>query len=227
MKRAAFFDIDGTLTSERAWRGVLEYFQKNRLRLGVHWLFLGLHYPLYFIRRARLISESTFRSNWAAHMAWYVRGYTVEQAQVVWDWAVEQHIRLYWRADMLAILDQHRQAGDLVALVSSGPLPLIERVARELGVEHAVGTKFELHDGRYTGRASRPVVIDDVKASAAQQYFNQKGLEIDLTHSFAYADSIADLQLLEMTGNPTAVYPDQALLQIARNRDWRIIPDKL
>lgn len=30
MKRtAAFFDVDGTLTSERVWRGVLEYYRRR------------------------------------------------------------------------------------------------------------------------------------------------------------------------------------------------------
>ena len=221
---AAFFDIDGTLTSERTWKGPMSYFQQRGLRRGTHLAFLVAHYPLYYLRRLRLISEGAFRAPWAAHLAWYVRGYTVAQSQEVWDWAVERFLNRFWRQDTRQILDQHRQAGDELFLVSSGPLPMVERIARELGAQHAVGTQFEVIAGRYTGRALPPVVIDTFKAIAAQETIRSKNLVIDLTASFAYADAISDLSLLEMVGHPVAVYPDPSLRAVAIQRSWKIFP---
>ncbi len=152
-----------------------------------------------------------------------MRGYSVEQSQEVWDWAVERFLNRFWRQDTRQILDQHRQAGDQVFLVSSGPLPMVERIARELGAHHAVGTCFEVKAGRYTGRALPPVVIDKFKASATQDYIRARNLVIDLPASFAYADAISDLSLLEMVGHPVAVYPDPGLQAIADLRGWKII----
>jgi hypothetical protein len=107
--RAAFFDIDGTLTSERTWKGILDYYKLHRQRRATHLAFIASHYPLYFLRRLDLISETAFRAPWAAHLAWYVRGNTPEQAQLAWDWAVSQFLNRYWRVDTRAILDEHRQ----------------------------------------------------------------------------------------------------------------------
>jgi phosphoserine phosphatase len=45
-----------------------------------------------------------------------------------------------------------------------------------------------------------------------------------MTASHAYADSLSDLQLLEMVGNPTAVYPEEKLANEARLRGWAIYP---
>jgi HAD superfamily hydrolase (TIGR01490 family) len=222
--QAAFFDIDGTLTTERTWKGIMSYFQLRGLRRGTQRAFLAAHYPLYYLRRLHLISEGAFRAPWAAHLAWYVRGYSVEESQEVWDWSVERFLSQFWRPDTRQILDQHRQAGNPVFLVSSGPLPLVERIARELGAQHAVGTRFEVKAGRYTGRALRPVVIDNFKASATQDYIRTKDLVIDLPASFAYADAISDLSLLEMVGHPVAVYPDSSLKAIALQRSWQIFP---
>jgi HAD superfamily hydrolase (TIGR01490 family) len=222
---AAFFDIDGTLTSERTWKGTLGYFQHHGLRRRTHLAYLVVHYPLYYLRRLRLISEGRFRAPWAAHLAWYVRGYTIEQAQEVWNWGVERFLNQYWRPDTRHILDQHRQAGDPVFLVSSGPLPMVERIARELGVDHAIGTRFEVKAGRYTGRALPPVVIDAFKASVTLDYIRSRGLAVDLPASFAYADAVSDLSLLEMVGNPVAVYPDPGLREIAVQRGWRVFPE--
>jgi len=223
--KAAFFDIDGTLTSERTWKGPMSYFKQRGLRRGTHLAFLAVHYPLYYLRRLRLISEGAFRAPWAAHLAWYVSGYTVEESQEVWDWAVERFLSRFWRQDTRQILNQHRQAGDLVFLVSSGPLPMVERIARELGAQHAIGTRFEVKAGRYTGRALPQVVIDTFKASATLDYIRSKGLSIDLPASFAYADAISDLALLEMVGHHVAVYPDRGLRAVAIQRGWQVFTE--
>jgi HAD superfamily hydrolase (TIGR01490 family) len=225
--RAAFFDIDGTLTSERTWKGILDYFQRRGERRGTHLLYMAVHYPLYFMRRLRLISESDFRAPWAAHLAWYVRGYTVQQADDLWDWAIDKFISQYWRTDTRALLEAHCESGDLVMLVSSGPLPLVQRAALQLGVDHAVGTRFEIQAGLYTGRSLDPVCIDAYKASLPLDYLRTRGLKVDLEASYAYADSLADLPMLEMVGHPTAVYPDPGLQKIAAQRRWRIIPPSL
>jgi putative phosphoserine phosphatase/1-acylglycerol-3-phosphate O-acyltransferase len=222
--RAAFFDVDGTLTSERTWKGLLSYFQEHHLRRATHCAFLAIHYPLYLSHRLGLVSESGFRAPWAAHLAWYVRGYSVERANEVWEYAVDNYLSHYWRADTRLLLDEHCRLGDLVMLVSSGPQPMLEYTAKALGAQHAVGTRFEVRNGRYTGRYMPPVVIDQAKASAPQAYLQERGLQVDLKASFAYADSTTDLGLLEMVGNPMAVYPDKGLRAIAMQRGWRIFP---
>jgi len=223
--RAAFFDVDGTLTSERTWKGIMDYFTRNHLRRGMHLAFLGVHYPLYYLRRLGLISESAFRSPWAAHLAWFVRGYTPRQAEPVWEWAVERFLAQYWRENSLQLLKEHLEAGDLVMLVSAAPLPLVQHIARELGAHHSAGTRFELRGGRYTGRAIPPVVIDEGKAQAAQAVLQAHSLSVDLPASFSYADSISDHSFLEMVGHPVAVYPDNALRLLATQRGWTIFPE--
>lgn len=223
-RRAAFFDVDGTLTFERTWRGLLDYFQRNHLRQGTLLAFKAVHYPLYFMRKLGLISESAFRAPWAANLAWFVRGYTEEEADKVWNWNVEHFIQRFWRQDMLKVLEEHQQAGDLVMLVSSGPQPMMKTIARALGVEHAIGTRFEMHNKRYTGQSLKPVCIDQYKAILAKEHLQKMGILIDYDSSYTYADSTSDLSLLEMTGNPVAVYPGEQLKQIAIQRGWKLIP---
>jgi hypothetical protein len=45
---------------------------------------------------------------------------------------------------------------------------------------------------------------------------------IDLAHSYAYSDSITDLPMLELVGNPVVVNPDRDLLRVAREREWEV-----
>jgi HAD superfamily hydrolase (TIGR01490 family) len=224
-QRAAFFDVDGTLTYDRTWKGLLDYFQKNRLRRLTLLAFKAVHYPLYFMRKLGLISESAFRAPWAANLAWFVRGYTEEEANKVWNWNIDHFIKHFWRQDILQVLEKHQEVGDLVMLVSSGPQPMLKTIAHSLGVEHAIGTRFEMQDGHYTGRSLRPVCIDQYKAILAKEHLQNLGIPVDYDSSYAYADSTSDLSLLEMAGNPVAVYPGEQLKQIATQRGWQIIPD--
>ena len=180
---------------------------------------------MYFLRRAAPdLARAAFRGPWAAHLAWYVRGYTADQAEPAWEWAVERFLSRYWRTDIRRVLDEHRAAGDAVMLVSAAPMPLVERIAAEVGAQHAVGTRFEMIDGRFSGRAIPPIVIDEGKAAAAQAALRALDLSVDLPSSSAYANSVTDLPLLEMVGRPAAVYPDAHLRAIAEQRGWRIFP---
>lgn len=45
---------------------------------------------------------------------------------------------------------------------------------------------------------------------------------IDLANSYGYSDSITDLPMLELVGNPVAVNPDRELTRVAHDRDWEM-----
>ena len=46
---------------------------------------------------------------------------------------------------------------------------------------------------------------------------------ISLDESYAYSDSMTDLPLLELVGNPHAVNPDRELKAIAEERGWPVL----
>jgi phosphoserine phosphatase len=70
------------------------------------------------------------------------------------------------------------------------------------------------------------LVIGERKASVTRQRLMEWGLDVDLCASFAYADSISDLPLLEFVGHPVAVNPDEQLAALAQERKWPILSDE-
>ncbi|MCL5428776.1 MAG: HAD-IB family hydrolase [Chloroflexi bacterium] len=221
--KAAFFDVDGTLTTERVWRGMLEYFKSRGLRLWTRRFFWLVHMPVYMLYKIGIVSQSAFRRPWAAHLPWFIRGYSIEQAQEVWDWVAKEYLKPFWRSDALDLIKQHKAAGDLVVLVTAGLTPLGEAIAKEVGADLAVGTLPRLHAARYTGGLAGPICIDEQKAELAQKVLKEQGIEVDLTASSAYADSTTDIYLLEMVGSPIAFHPDEDLRPIAVTRGWRVV----
>ncbi len=224
MDPVAFFDVDGTLTSENVWRGLMEYFRRHRLRRGTHLAFLAVHYPLYAGKLLGLMGETRFRSVWAAHLAWYLRGSAPQEAAAVWDWVVMEFLPPYWRADVRQRLEAHLRAGERVMLVSAGPQPLLERIASHLGAQHAAGTRLAVGRGRYTGRARPPVCLDVFKVKRAREVLQEAGVQVDWEATWAYADSHTDIPLLKMAAHPVAVYPDETLREAACALRWELLP---
>lgn len=222
--KAAFFDVDGTLTSAHVWHGVMEYFAVHKLRRWTHWAYMAYHYPLYILLKLGIISDGTFRKPWPAHLGWYIRGYTIEQSENVWNWIAETKVKNHWRQDTCQILSQHKEDGYLTVLVSGTPVPLLQRLAKDIGADHVVGTDLEIKEGIYTGRSNGPACIADDKVTLTQGYLNREGIEIDYSASYAYADSVSDRFMLEMVTHPVATYPDEGLRKIAVENNWQIFP---
>jgi len=185
---------------------------------------MAYHFPFYFAYKSGIISDGTFRKPWPAHLGWYIRGYTLEEADQVWAWVVDTLVSKNWRDDICQILSQHKEEGDLTVLVSGTPASLLQRIANEVGAEHSVGTGLEIQSGKYTGRSSGPACIAENKVMLTKKYFKKNGIEVEYETSYAYADSASDKYLLEMVGHPVATYPDQGLRQIAMERNWQVLP---
>jgi HAD superfamily hydrolase (TIGR01490 family) len=127
--------------------------------------------------------------------------------------------RLYPQA--VQLLQNHKRAGREVYIASSSPEDYLALLAEALGIDGVIGTRAKVVDGRYTGELDGPMVHGPEKAARVAQLAEKRG--IDLARSFAYSDSVNDLPMLEMVGNPVAMNPDRKLATIARRKGWQII----
>ena len=202
----------------------MEYFKIHNLRRWTHRFYMAYHFPLFILNRLGLISEQAFRKPWPAHLGWYLRGYSIEEANQIWDWVAETQVSKNWRTDTCQILKQHLEQGDLTFLISGTPEPLLARLACELNADHVVGTGLEINEGRFTGRNSTPACIGDNKVPLTQNYLRNKQIEINWLESYAYADSLSDRFLLAEVGHPIATYPDEGLHRLAAEHGWQIFP---
>jgi phosphoserine phosphatase len=75
-------------------------------------------------------------------------------------------------------------------------------------------------NGAYTGELTGAPVAGDARARMLASFARRRNL--DLSRSYAYADSISDLPMLEAVGNPVAVNPDRRLGAAAKDRGWRV-----
>jgi HAD superfamily hydrolase (TIGR01490 family) len=122
--------------------------------------------------------------------------------------------------EMLAEVHAHQDAGRATFIVSAAGHGIVESLARVLGMEGGIGTRYEVDAaGDFTGRFDGPFVYGPGKVEAMQAFAAEH--EIDLDASYAYSDSLSDLPMLRAVGNPVAVNPDPPLAELARQEDWQ------
>jgi HAD superfamily hydrolase (TIGR01490 family) len=122
---------------------------------------------------------------------------------------------------MLAVVREHQDAGRPAYIATAASQPAAEILAQALAMDGAIGTKWEISDGVYTGRLDGAFAYGEGKASRLREFAARQG--IDLTQSWAYTDAASDLPMLEAVGNPVAVNPDAELAEVAKREGWEIL----
>lgn len=134
---------------------------------------------------------------------------------------VEERIRPLRLPMADALLNQHRNAGDTLLIITATNRFVTEPIARSLGVDNLIATDPEIVNGRYTGRVAGVPSYRDGKVTRLQSWLTQ--YPHDLATAWFYSDSHNDIPLLEQVGNPVAVDPDATLQQVASTRGWPVI----
>ncbi len=115
----------------------------------------------------------------------------------------------------------HQDDGLLVYIVTAASQEMADLLAHVLAFDGGLGSRSEIVDGRYTGRAAGPFNYREGKVFSMKALAEVK--DIDLSASYAYSDSESDLPMLRTVGHPVVVNPDAELRRIATDEGWEIV----
>ena len=101
--------------------------------------------------------------------------------------------------EFISILQKN---GILVALVSGGFTPIVERLAKSLGISYFSANQLEVKDGFLTGRLVGEIVTDQVKKATLEKWRKQFSLPRERT--IAIGDGANDLLMLKSAGHGIA-----------------------
>lgn len=120
--------------------------------------------------------------------------------------------------EALRRIREHRAAGHRVVFLTGALDFTIAQMAPLADLVAAARLRSE--NGRYLGELEEVPHAGDARAAYLRRIARQMGA--DLPASYAYADSLSDLPMLESVGHPVAVNPDPRLRRIARERRWAV-----
>ncbi len=216
MAAAAFFDLDRTLLRRSSALALAGTFRERGLISRWQLARAALWQLLFVLRGA---SHEAVRRG-AEDGLLVLRGSTPEELRSLVAGALEPVLRPLVYAEPLHLVEQHKQRGEPVYIVSATLQEVVQAIADDLGFDGALGTVCEVRDGVYTGRALRALHAAN-KADGVRELAEAEGF--DLAECTAYSDSHTDIPFLEAVGHPVVVNPDRELRRVAALRDWPVL----
>ena len=97
--------------------------------------------------------------------------------------------------EFISILQKN---GILVGLVSGGFIPIVERLAKSLGITHFSANQLEVKDGLLTGKLVGQIISPQVKKETLEQW--REELKRSKDRTVAIGDGANDLLMLKSAG---------------------------
>ena len=133
---------------------------------------------------------------------------------------IEPHIQPAARE----LLQQHREAGDTIVIVTATNEFVTRPIATRLGVPELIAVQLARGaDGWITGEIEGVPSFREGKVERVAQWLGARGLNWGDTEITFYSDSMNDLPLLERAAYPVATNPDERLRALALARGWRVV----
>ena len=214
MSRAAFFDLDGTLltvNSAALWIRRERRLGRIRRRHALKAAGYFAAYKLGVLDIERAMDEA------AASIAGEQESALRAATRDWWHGEVVQHVS----PGGIDVIARHRAAGDRLVLLTSSSPYASECAVERFGLDGYLSTRFEVRDGRMTGRVERPICYGAGKVTLAERYAREHGIRLE--ESAFYTDSTTDVPMLERVGSPYAVHPDTRLRLTALRRGWPVL----
>ena len=210
---AAFFDLDCTLVACNTGRLFLSDL-RSRGEISLVKALRALSWLAKY--KLAMLDLTTI----TAHVADFLRGKREQDFAEQCQRLVEDEVLPRLLPAGLRTVEQHRDRGHMLALLSSSPRYIVGPVARALSIEAVGATEFEVEKGHLTGRLQGPACFGAGKIHWAEQLSHSH--QLDVKSSWFYTDSYTDLPMLERVDNKVVVNPDPRLKREARTRGWQV-----
>ncbi|HJG90484.1 MAG TPA: phosphoserine phosphatase SerB [Brachybacterium massiliense] len=113
----------------------------------------------------------------------------------------------------LELVRRAKQEGWVTALVSGGFHEVIDELAAEAGIDHVRANRFEIIDGRFTGKVLGPIVDGVAKREALEEFAELHGVPRE--RIVAMGDGANDREMLIAAGTGIAFRAKPALREVA------------
>lgn len=214
MTAVAIFDLDRTLIAGPSGPVFTKHLAEAGVTSGRELPGADALYKLYEVAGENALSMQAARLAVRGARGWSVAG-VAKAAEAAAD-ELATMVQPYARI----LMDEHREAGRLVAIATTSPKRFIEPLGERLGVDVVFATEWATDGDTFSGQLDGRFLWGRDKLRAIKEWAAEH--KVDLGSSYAYSDSVFDVPMLRSVGHPVAVNPDAQLAWVARLNRWPV-----
>ena len=210
----AFFDLDRTITKAVSGSSLVRNaFRKGLLKPSnmLKAICLSAAYMLTMKDPVKIMND----------MIQWVKGIREEDFSRLCSDTFQEILLPSIHSEAIAEIEMHKKNNASTVILSSSLIQICREMADHLGMDDIVCSELEISDGRLTGFPKGSLCYGREKISGLTSYCEKNNSKIE--DAWYYGDSISDLPVLNIVGNPVCVNPDRMLLKSARKNGWKIL----
>lgn len=217
----AIFDFDGTLLTKDTLPTLgKEWLRQRRSRTRCFFIFLSM-IPIVIRHKLGMISREKLKNLAFDQFNRIYQGMSKKEINEFFQNAYP-NIKGIFNTTVIQEIRTARQQGFHCVLLSGSYADLLRIIARDLGIDTVIGAELAFQDGMFDHKGDIPFINGKKKVALLQKTF--AGKHVNWGASRCFADSVADIELMQLVGEPVAVNPDPGLLSHAIDNQWRIVP---
>ncbi|MBI2474168.1 MAG: HAD-IB family hydrolase [Candidatus Taylorbacteria bacterium] len=220
MKKAAFFDIDGTIFRSSLFIELVEAMiaaevfprdvKKGYEKEYRNWLDREGSYEEYLGAMVKVFSDN-------------LKGVPYDEFMRLSDQITEtkgNKVYVYTRG----LIKELKKRGYFLVAISQSPKGVLDSFCKRLGFDKVYGRFFELGPSdQFTGETEEVHLIAN-KANIVRRAITKEGLT--LNGSYAVGDTESDIPMLELVENPVCFNPNASLYRIAKINKWKVVVER-
>ncbi len=218
--RVAIFDFDGTLYAKETFQLMMAHLKNHPVHNRRYRKFYRTIMPPYIGHKLKIYPEAKMR---ARSVQAYLAALETFSKQELEEYFGEIANLMHddFNPEVIERLKQHVSNEDYCMLVSGAFTPLLHAVTKELPIGKIIGTEVPYEANILAHKTPVIHIQGSLKTEKILEALGDQA--IDWKNSFAYGDSLSDVPVLELVGNPVAVRPEARLRVLATERNWEII----
>ena len=193
--KLALFDIDYTITKKET---LMEFFRyvvikdiKN-IKFLPRALFSGFMYGIKVYDEKR-VKESFLK---------FIENIDEKDLAILTKRFYDERLSKILYKDAVDMIYKLKKEGYMVILISASPEFYINEFYAIDAVDFIIGTRFTLENGKFIRKMNGNNCKRDEKVVRLKAYLKEQNIEPDYENSYMFSDSLSDLPLLELVGNP-------------------------
>lgn len=195
MIKLAIFDIDFTLTKKETLIQFYMYMMKKNPKLLMYIpriIFSGICYGLK-VNKEKKTKEIFMR---------FIRGIKEEDMKKIVKEFYDEKLSKILYEDSINMIKKLKSQGYMIILISASPEFYLEGFYNITEVDKIMGSRISCREGIYENKMDGENCKGEEKVKRLKKYIEEENLQVDFKNSYMFSDSLSDLPLFRLVGNP-------------------------